>query len=56
MKKSYFSFNKISLIKSKKYKNNFERKIVEVFSDEKGDDYLVSKNGEVYKLFDELSE
>jgi len=56
--KKYFSFNKFSLIKGKKYKNCFERKIVEVevFSDERGNHYLVTKDGTIYKEFDELSE
>ena len=49
----YFSFNKSSLIHGKKYKNKFRKKTVEVFTSD-GVDYLVTKNGIVYKEFDEL--
>ena len=54
MKERYFSFNKFSLIQSKKYKNCFKKVIVEIFSDDEGEHYLVSKTGVVYKQFDEL--
>lgn len=40
---NWFSFNKISLIKSKKYKNIFEKVEVEIFTDEEGERYLVTE-------------
>jgi hypothetical protein len=52
----FFSFNKFSLIHGKKYKNDFKRKIVEIFSDNNNEKYLVTKDGTIYKEFDELSE
>jgi len=54
-KENWFSFNKISIMHSKKYKNNFDKVEVETFADEKGEDYLVDEEGTVWKQFDELA-
>lgn len=55
-KENWFSFNKISLIQRKKYKNCFEKEEVEWFDDGEGKKYLVTKEGDIYKLYDELEE